>query len=250
MLNLQAQRAATESYLRLIDAVEECERLYDEARIPKPDLLLKLNADVLRRNHRFIGTSSAVRSFKPLSPPEMPARPTGAAEDWLCIPAKEASATSLLFAYMRSKGKGVSTDDLLSFLRDNGAISSAGGGYNILTRLVRVGKLTKKGDTYTIDDITLGGIIEGGNLWNSKFNFDTGELAWFRRAQVLRALKEYGPLQIFEIAKILKSADWMPSAVNKDSIKLDMQSLTGEGLIRKDDQTKRWELTRKELLAK
>jgi hypothetical protein len=238
-LDLKAERAAAESYMRLLDAVADCIRLHEEAHLPKPSLLQKLSANGAARDRKAEG-SIATKLIKPLPPPAFENRPSNVPIDWIWVPISEASVSNLVRAFVKSEGR-VTTAGLLDFLQERNPKVGQGTSYNTISRLLKTGQLQRKGDFYRLGEGVGAGIVDSGRLWNAKSGFEPMELAWFRRRQVVRTLQLFGPLQVFQIANVLKASDWIPGAVNKDNIKLDVVTLESQKEIRRNDTTKQWE---------
>jgi hypothetical protein len=87
------------------------------------------------------------------------------------------------------------------------------------------------------------GLVRDGRLWAPPGVFAKPEMAAHRREAILHVLKHFPTgLQTVQIVEQLRNCSWLHAPVNKDLLKLDMESLLEAKKVRRRGNTKKWEL--------
>ena len=238
--SLQTQIAATESYLRILKDLDECGRLYKEAGIELPGILRQIINEG-DENEEESEEPANKMEFGSIPPPHSPAQPKEAGDDWIHLPIKEATPTSLILAFLREHPGLVPVAEVLAYMKNVSHDAVTGSVYNALNRLAGTGVLTKEADGFALARKDDGGVIAGDYLWAPPDTLQQSEIAWHRRQAILHILQHQGPLQVVNLINWLNGSTWVKTRSNKDVLKLDMQALEEKGSAKRVEGTRRWE---------
>lgn len=233
---ISAEQEATESLIKLLEQAKKCQLLYTRARMSLPEPLKR----VLGLN----GASPLTRDISNLIIPEpqRPDPPSDAEADWLAIPEKETTPTTVALALLRSAGKPMRAKDVVAGVVNILPNVLRGSINNIGTRLS--GKLIKRTEQgWELLRLETAAILYKGYLWGPKEIFQKSELAAHRRAAILHVLGFFpGGLQSRQIIEQLKKCAWVHAPVNKDLVKADLEILDKDELIQKRGNSGKWAL--------
>src|SRR5260370_32742253 len=222
-------KATAEAYQKFAQALEELEssrKLFELAGEPLPEKLKEFFG--INRNH---GRASEISVT--ITPPQRVSRPEEAADEWLSIPVKDATATSLVLAVLRKTNRPVPAKEVVELVHRMNPMLTGGSIHNIGTRLD--GKIIHRSDAgWTLIDVDKAGFVHDGYLWGPKQIFDKQELAAHRREAILTILKGIpGGLQTVQLVELLRSTAWVQAPASKDLVKADMELLEAHSKVRK-----------------
>lgn len=228
-------KATAEAYQKFAKALEELEasrRLFEAAGEPLPEKLKE-----------FFGLHRNGRSVTPLvtiMPPPRKHRPNDAEDDWISIPIKDATATSLVLSILRRTGKPLSAKDVVESVAELNPLITRGSIHNIGTRL-DAKSIKRTDDGWTAIDPSKAAVIDGEYLWGPKEIFDKQELAAHRREAILTILRSIpGGLQTVQIVEMLRGTEWVHAPASKDLVKADMELLEAHNKVRRSGNSKKW----------
>jgi hypothetical protein len=233
---VKAELEAYESLTKLLNQAEESRRLFERANLAIPETLKRLFGSN--------GTSPyPARMYIP--PIERHRRPPEAFDNWLSIPIRDATPTSIVKAILRSNAEPVSPKRMVEFVTAYLPSVPAGTVYNVGARLAKAGKLYRDSSGWTLKDNEKEktGILYEGFLWGPEDAFEKFELATHRREAIthLLGLNKSG-LQIVQVVENLQGCTWVHAPVNKDLLKTDFEELRKAEKVRRVGNSKKWEL--------
>jgi hypothetical protein len=243
MVKQQDYRAVSEAYnkfSRLLSDIEECKRSFEQAGEPLPQ---RLRDFLTSTTVNIAGNLRVIPGAKiNISAPERPSRPLEATNEWVSIPARELSTTTLVMALLRKAEKPMSVKEVLNDVMRLNPDIRGGGIHNVGTRLESKGWITRREEGWSIKDRESAGILQDSYVWGPIGIFELSEVASYRREAVL-ALLSLSPLRIFEIVNNLKQTPWLEGFnISKDLVKGDIHALETSKKVRQDAQSKKWSL--------
>jgi hypothetical protein len=142
---------------------------------------------------------------------------------------------------LREQNKPTKAKDVANLV--NEILPNAVGGsiYNLLNRLEQEGYVDKDEDGWWLLPKGKTVILSGGFIWSLPEHLSKQDLAAHRREAIMFILRNERYLQLTEIVEQLHGWHWVKAPVNKDLLKLDLQVLETEGLIRRIGNTRNWE---------
>jgi len=231
---VKAELEAYESLTKLLNQAEESRRLFERASLAIPETLKRLFGSN--------GTGSfSARMYIP--PIERRTRPLEAFDNWLSIPVRDATPTSLVKAFLRSNTEPVSPKRMVELVTAHLSSVPAGTVYNVGARLSTTGKIHRDSSGWTLKDKEKAGIIHDAFLWGPEDIFEKSELAAHRREAIIHLLSlNKSGLQIVQVVENLQGCVWVHAPVNKDLLKADFEELRNAGKVRRVGNSKKWEL--------
>jgi hypothetical protein len=225
------EREAYQSFNDLITQADHCRALFERANIVLPEPL-----------KRFLGVSGQAQQRALIPAPER-SFPPGAAPDWISVELRHATATSLVFAVLRSSSEPLRAKDVVSRVNEIRPEISGGSIANIGSRL-NGQKLRREEGVWRLIRPEDGAVIYHGRLWGPHSIFDKYEVASHRREALMYLLKHFqGGLQALQIVEQLQNLPWVHAPINKDLVKEDLNALAEDRLIRRRGNTRKWEAT-------
>jgi hypothetical protein len=232
---ITAEQLAITSVQRVFAELQECKRLHENAGMTLPPSLMR----VFGGN----GSNPAMSAFS-IPAPKRDHTPFGVGLDWISIPAKDASPTTVTLAILREQDRPIKpkvvVERVASVLDDtvDGSI------YNLGKRLADAGVIESAAEGWRLLQIEAGGIMDGGILWAPLDSLMKPDLAAHRREAILHVLRlEHSGLQIVQIVEKLQHCPWMKAPANKDLLKADMQVLEKAGRAKLRGNSRKWEAT-------
>jgi len=229
-----------DGYRRYGDLLKEAmavQELMRSAGLPIPPSLERLLGDS--------ETNSARRFIVP--PLDGPPRPKEAGQDWIWLPAAEASPQTLARAILRRQGDFVAPKAIADEVGKINKGVNARSVYNCGPRLIESGELEKSQSDgkWKLTDSAKAPIIDGEYVWGSIQTLDKSEIASHRREVILHILRASADgLQIMQITRQLKDSGLCKSPQNKDLVKMDMENLKRNSKVRRVSGRK-WMIVRK-----
>jgi len=230
-----AEEAAVQSLSELLAQARKCKLLHEQANMSLPEPL-----------KRVLGMNGYGRTLdaRPRIPPlERTTRPPEAQDNWISIPVKDATPTSVVLALLRVSHKPMRAkevvDNVIRFLPNVRGGSVANIGSRLQDKLIN-----RTPDGWAIIDSAKAGILHGGMIWGPPDIFEKTEVAAHRREAILHLLAcQPSGLQITQLVEQLSGCSWVHAPVSKDLLKADMDVLKQGDLVRRRGNSKKWEKT-------
>lgn len=235
----QKERRAFEAFSKLIADAQDVRELFVQAGLSVPEPLARLFGQ-LGSDANGRGPSQSVLS---VSIPKPEKRPPEAEEDWIWVPTKDLTPTSLLLAVLRPQTGPVSSKAAIEAVSTYKKGLNPGSVFNIIARLS--GNLIERTDDgLRISNPALAPLMHEGYAWGPESVFGKYELAAHRRLLIRHLLEaNQSGLQIMQIVDQLTQSGLCRAPVTKDLVKADMEAMKQEGKVRHRGNSKKWELT-------
>lgn len=162
----------------------------------------------------------------PVPPPHQPGRPSVAGDDWICIPASEVFARTLVLAILND---GECTlKELHKRVKRFLPKTSEGTLYNIGSQLD--GTVIKRTDNgWSLIGAVTAPVLSDNHIWGPPSVFQKQDLASHRREAIVHLLTMHpNGLRVVPILKMLGDASWMKAPISKDLLKEDFKVLERE----------------------
>jgi len=207
---------------------------FDQEGIAVPPTLKRALADVNQDS-----TSNQVRKI-PLRPPDRPERPPIANDDWLWIEVREASLRTIVLAIL-NEGKAIPIKELINRVKEIFPDSNEGSIYN----LCREKRIQRTDQGWTLKSGVEAPVFYKKYIWSPVNLLQKQDLAAFRR-MAIRYLLATSPdgLQIMQVYRELKSAEWLKAPLSKDLIKADLFVMKDEKRVKQLGNSKKWTLVK------
>jgi hypothetical protein len=231
--DLNAEMEATRKLAEFLELAKKCEQLYMRANMALPEPL-----------KRVLGVNGAgpLTGRVVIPPPQAPQMPLEARSDWIWIPVKDATATSIVLATLRVAKEPVKAKDVASSVTGILPNVLSGSVFNVGSRLDGE-KVRRTDEGWSLLKPEYGGVILDGFLWGPVEIFQKTELAAHRREAIIYLLKSFeGGLQTRQIVEQLHRCTWVHAPINKDLLKADLEILDDKGLIKRRGNSKKWGL--------
>ena len=225
-----------EAFLRWLEEGKRVWGLFDQEGVPVPETLKIALTDPTK-------TGSNSHQFRParLRAPERPAPPPGAGYDWIWIDAKEAMLRTVVLAILH-EGITISVKDLTTRVKKILPDTNEGSIGNIGTYLdgKQISR-TEKG--WTLKEGVEAPVLYEGYIWAPPALLTKQDLAAFRR-MAIRHLLGISPdgLQVMQVYRQLKSADWLKTPLSKDLVKADLFVMQDEKKVKRFGSQRKWTL--------
>ncbi len=230
---IQQELQALEALKRLFAEAKKVQELFKKAGMaPPPSIAGILGGGSDDSPHGSkLGINSRVR------------RPNEVEDDSIAIPIKELQATSLVRGVLKGETSPIPTKSVLQRVQRLRPDVSVGTIYNVGARLD--GKVIERSDAgwrliYPND----APLLRNEYAWGpaSVFN-NKQELAVHRRILICDLLRQSAAgLMVMQIVRQLETDSSCQAPVTKDLVKVDMQALKDEGLIRRLGNSRKWTL--------
>src|SRR3989338_960103 len=233
---LPPEAKAYTAFLAWLDEGKKVWSIFDEEGVPVPSTLKRALSDV--------NSSSKNQVMRtPVREPEKPEMPPQAHEDWLWIEVKDASLRTLVLAIL-NEGKSLPIKDIIKRVKQIDPNANEGSIYNIGSQEEKMQK-TDEG-WWRLQDGVEAPILFKNHIWAPADLFQKQDLAAFRRMAVrhLLAISSDG-LQIMQVYRQLKDADWLRTPKSKDLIKADLLIMKKEKRVKTLGHSKKWTLINK-----
>lgn len=234
----KAEMLAFQAFSRLLEQAEACAAAFTNASIEVPEPLKRLLAEEPE------GEDESKDAQLSLIPPIKREHVPGVAErDWVSIPIKECTATSVTLAVLRNAVVPMRSRDVKNAVC--GLLSSASDGVvsNIATRL-RDSLIRVDDQGWSLVALECAPVLDGEFLWGPPGIFQKQEIAAHRREAIILILERYqSGLQIVQIVDELRRLGWVKAPINKDLVKEDVQRLSEIGKIRRRGNSGKWEIS-------
>jgi hypothetical protein len=240
---ITAEMEAYQSVSMLFEAARKCQELHERAGLQLPERVRRLIEDTLPTESKSV--APPMRPQAQISPLTLPSpAPKEAADGWISILASEATVTTVALAFLReAEGERVRSRDLNALVLDVLPSATPGSIANSGTRLSTDGVIDRNDDGWRLLKPDMAAILKDERLWGPPSIFIHPEIAAHRREAILHILAHYsGGLQTVQIVEQLKGCPWLHAPVNKDILKMDMQTLSGEKKVRRVGNTRKWQI--------
>jgi hypothetical protein len=224
-----------------LEQAEICADAFRNASIEVPEPLKRLLAEEPE------GEDESKETQLSLIPPIKREHVPGVAEkDWISIPVKECTATSITLAVLRNAVVPMRSRDVKDAVCSLLSSASDGVVANIATRLkgslIRIDQ-----EGWSLASLECAPVLDGEFLWGPAGIFQKQEVAAHRREAIVLVLERYKTgLQIVQIVDELRRLGWVKAPINKDLVKDDVQNLAADGKIRRRGNSGKWEVSREE----
>jgi hypothetical protein len=234
---------ATNSYLKVLTEAQECQRLHQLAGLELPEpirgLLRETGKDSPASGPRYLPPSRT----KELESPQRPATLTVMPEGWISIPTSKASVPALTMAILGTKQAPISLKQLGREIEEVRPDTGGNTAYAVIRKLLADGDIAGNTDSLSIAMKEKAGLIENGYLWASPDYLSQSDAAEYRREAIVHLLHAYeNGLRMVHIVGILSSEKWVKVPIKKDGIKADIKFLENKNLVRKNEETEKWEV--------
>lgn len=238
-MSIEREGRAYEALQALLKQAESCRTLFDEANLAYPEPLKRV-LGVESMN----GAGTDEVAMLRIGPPRTQSRPDGAPGDWLAIPTDGMMVQTAIPAILRQNG-ALPVKSIVGEFARLGVKASAGSIANAGTRLETQGVIRRdKSAGWHLVNPSQAPILNGLHVWGPRDGFTKQELASRRREAIQHLLSQVsGGLQVLQILEFLKRADWLGTPLSKDLIKVDMEELQRDGLVRRTGNSRKWVLT-------
>jgi hypothetical protein len=236
---IQIEEEAYESVKAVLAAARRCQELHERAGLALPQRVQWL----LGVAASPAATRTEVQPAARIPAPELSDRPKGAAPDWIAIPTKDATVTTVALAILRAAGEPIRSRDVTERVMNLLPNSTSGSVANAGTRLVAEGLVDRSDDGWLLLKPERAAVLQDGRLWGPQGIFVKQEVAAHRREAILHVLKHFPKgLQIVQTVEELKNCLWLHAPTNKDLVKMDMKALLDVQKVRRVGNTKKWQL--------
>jgi hypothetical protein len=235
----KSELLAYQAFSRLLEQAEACADAFRNASIDVPEPLKRLLAEEVAER-----VDDAQLSIIP--PIKRDHTPTRAGKEWISIPVRECTATTVTLAVLEKAGIPMRSRDVKDGVI--GLLPSATDAVvaNIGTRL-RDSTIRIDDEGWSLSDLNNAAILDGDYLWGPPSVFQKQEIAAHRREAIILVLERYpSGLQIVQIVDELRRLGWVKAPINKDLVKDDVQKLAEAGKIRRRGNSGKWEISREE----
>lgn len=235
----KSELLAYQAFSRLLEQAESCADAFRNASIEVPNPLKRLLAEEVEED-----SGSAQMSLIP--PIKREHTPTVADKDWISIPVKECTATTVTLAVLENAGTAMKSRDVKDAVC--GLLPTATDAViaNIGTRL-RDSLLCINDEGWSLVEMDSAPVLDGEFLWGPPSIFQKQEIAAHRREAIILVLERYpSGLQVVQIVDELRRLGWVKAPINKDLVKDDVQKLADTGKIRRRGNSGKWEIAREE----
>lgn len=240
-LQFSKERKAFSALNALLDAADECRRLYEDAGLPLPQPLARLfglmdtKADNEDRQQVF-----------QITPPQRPAAPLGADETWIYVPVADALPTSLVLAVLAAEKQAMPPSLLIERIQKYRDDVNKGSIANIGSRLDAEGAICRDDGHWMLSGTRQVPVIAGAHIWGPAGAFQKQELAAHRRVLVEHVLRSCPDgLQIAQLTRTLQeSCPWIRPEIplNKDQVKADIMDLAERGIVKRVGGSGKWKV--------
>ena len=199
---INAEQQATQSLVRLLEMVRECEGLYVRARMSLPEPLKRLLA--------VNGTGDSVSGPPVIPAPQKPPMPTEAKSDWIYIQGKDAIPTSIALAILHKSKEPIRAKEIIERVTAVLPNVLRGSINNIGSRLAASKLRNRTPEGWSLAKTESAGILHEGYLWGPREIFQKTELAAHRRDAILHVLMNFDTgLQTRQIVEQLSRCSWV-----------------------------------------
>ena len=236
---LKAEQEAYKSLSELLDKVDKCRVLFEEAHLALPEPLKRI---LSIGSNGANGSGQKPQSSVQVPPPEAPPRPPEANADWIYMDAAEVTPTALVLAVMRAAKAPLRPRQILEQVNSISPETPSGSIYNVGARLDKkvIGKTEDGG--WTLLDETAAPILYKDFVWGPASVFDPHDLALHRRDAIVHLLMcNKAGLQIVQLVDQLRGCSWVRASFSKDLLKADMEVLARDGRVKKRGNSGKWE---------
>lgn len=234
---LEKESQAFDALKGLIDEARRVRDLFVRAGMSTPEPLVRLFGEASSSGN---GKTQPTLSLR-IPVPEK--RPPDAQTDWIWVPVKDISPTTLLLGVLRDQAGFVSSKQAIETMSTYKKGLNPGSVFNIIARLSG-GVIEKSDDGLRIANPSLAPSIYEGYVWGPESVFGKYELAAHRRLLIRHLLEaNQSGLQIMQIVDQLTQSGLCRAPVSKDLVKVDMVAMQKEGTVRHRGNSKKWELT-------
>lgn len=227
-----------EAFGALSEVVKETHRVGELFRRAQMDAPPTLKAML-----RAIGEqTSSTTPHQATIQPHKPERPIEAKDDWLWVPAEEASVRTVVLAVLREGGRPLPAREIAPKVKALLKEVSEGTIANLGAQLEAKKIITRGKDGWRVDPLADAPVIFKGHVWSPAAMMQKYDLAAFRRNAILHLLRtRRDGLQVMQIFKELEAADWLKDVpLNHFLIKEDIEVLAKTGKIRQIGNTGKW----------
>jgi hypothetical protein len=243
---IQVEEEAYESVRAVLVAARKCQELHERAGLILPQRVQWLLGIAPSPTGRPRTDARPAAQYLPA--PERPSPPREAGPDWITIPARSATVTTVALAILRGAGgEPVRSRDVTEAVMNVLPNSTSGSVANAGTRLVADRTIERTDDGWRLLKPEKVAVLQGDLLWGAHDVFVKQEIAAHRREAILHILALFPKgLQIVQIVEQLRNCPWLRAPANKDLIKMDVQALLGENRLRRVGNTRKWQLAPQE----
>jgi hypothetical protein len=235
----KAEQEAYKSLSEVLEKVEKCRVLFEQARLTLPEPLKRF---LTTTTNGTDGSGHRPQSSVVIPPPDAPPRPSDASLDWIFMQATDVTPAALTLAVMRAAKGPIRPRDIIERVTAISPKTPGGSVSNVGTRLS--GKLINRTDDgWQLIDETAVPILHEGWVWGPAKVFDPHDLALHRRDAILHLLKcNPAGLQIVQLVDQLRSCPWVYAPISKDLLKADMEVLARDSKVKKRGNSGKWEI--------
>jgi hypothetical protein len=200
---------------------------------------------------RFLGEERPVHTPAPkqhrvtIPPPDRPSPVPPEAEgkdDWIWIGVEDATPTTVTLGVLRRAASPIPAGDVIEQVQRLRSEIPSGTVANLGTRFSGEGLISRTDSGWTLVDKTRAPVLCGNHLWGPVSVLTPQDLAAHRRDSLLHLLRgSPSGLQIVQMVSMLEGCrDWMRAPITKDLVKVDMQRLDQDGLVKRVGNTRKW----------
>jgi hypothetical protein len=237
-VNIQHEIEAVASYLKLLEAAEECRSLHDRAGKELPGPLLRFLGEMEPQADKLLSSFADPEKDRARNA----TRPSFADEGWISIKASEASPTTVALAILRDEEGPIKAKNLAEKVHAILPYAVGGSIYNLLNRLKEQGDVTQGEDGWRLENQSSAGVLSQSYLWAPIRILSKQDIAAHRREAIIHVLRRKHNLPVMDLVRELLEWKWVKAPANKDLLKLDMAVLKEEGKVRRVGNSRNWEL--------
>lgn len=237
-MDLAKELRALEALSKMVKAAEDCRNLFDEAGMAYPEPLRRLLGLMKPEDAGMTRREPSIQ----IPPPDV-SRPPGVADGWIYVPKAALTPQTVVLGLLREVGVPLPVKQVVTAVRATGCEANDGSIANIGTRLASQGVITRSDSGWSLVDKEKAPILNGKYAWGTADMFMKQEVAARRRDAILHMLKLFpAGLMSLQIVEQLEGCAWLKTPLSKDLVKMDMEDLKRDGLVRRSGTTKKWVL--------
>lgn len=176
-----------------------------------------------------------------IPPPPKPPAPGEAGPTWIWVEAKEMTTQGVVLGVLRAaNGAALTPGEIVERMQDFKPDQeiNAGSVANVGTRLQEARKIHRTDGAWTLTDPSAAPVLYLAHGWGPPEVFQNYEHAAYRRMAVHHVLSLHkAGLQPMQLLSQMEECTWLALPINKDLVKMDLETLAKEGRAEKSAGT-------------